>query len=208
MPTPAALLLFLGASLALALTPGPDLLYITSRSAAEGRAAGVASVLGIALGLVVHTLAVSLGLAALLAAVPIAYEVVRYLGAAYLLYVGVRLLVRPARFDGEGGSASTRLRTVLAQGFLTNLLNPKVALFFLAFLPQFVDRAAGPVVPQILVLGLLFNVVGSSTNLVAALATSTGTAWLRSRQRPAAVLQRLAGGVFVALGVRLVLSER
>ncbi len=208
MPAPETLLVFLGAALALALTPGPDLLYIATRSASEGRTAGVISVLGVSLGLMIHTAALALGLSVLLASVPIAYEVVRWLGAAYLLYLGSRLLVRPSQLRFEDEALPLRLRAVFVQGLVTNVLNPKVALFFLAFLPQFVDRAAGPVALQLLLLGLLFNAVGSFVNVLAALLASRSAAWLRYRLRSAATLQRFTGGVLVALGVRLALSER
>ncbi len=208
MPAPETLLVFLGAALALALTPGPDLLYIATRSASEGRTAGVVSVLGVSLGLMIHTAALALGLSVLLAAVPIAYEVVRWLGAAYLLYLGTRLLVRPSPSTFEGEALPLPLRAVFVQGLVTNVLNPKVALFFLAFLPQFVDHAAGPVALQLLLLGLLFNAVGSFVNLLAALLASRSAGWLRYRLRSAAALQRFTGGVLVALGARLALSER
>ena len=208
MPAPETLIVFLGATLALALTPGPDLLYIATRSASEGRTAGVVSVLGVSLGLVIHTVALALGLSALLTAVPIAYEVVRWVGAAYLLYLGAKLLVRPSHFALASENSPSRLRTVFIQGLLTNVLNPKVAFFFLAFLPQFVDHAAGPVILQLLLLGLLFNALGSLVNLIVALLASGSTAWLRYRLRSASALQRISGCVLVALGARLAFSER
>ncbi len=208
MPAPETLIVFLGATLALALTPGPDLLYIATRSASEGRTAGVVSVLGVSLGLVIHTFALALGLSALLTAIPIAYEVVRWIGAGYLMYLGAKLLARPSQFSFATKTSPSRLRTVFVQGLFTNVLNPKVALFFLAFLPQFVDQAAGPVIFQLLLLGLLFNVLGSLVNLTVALLANRSTAWIRYRLRSASVLQRISGCVFVALGARLALSER
>ncbi len=208
LPAPETLVVFLGATLALALTPGPDLLYIATRSASEGRPAGVVSVLGVSLGLGIHTVALALGLSALLTAVPVAYEVVRWIGAAYLLYLGAKLLVRPSHFALASEKSPSRLRTVFIQGLLTNVLNPKVAFFFLAFLPQFVDHAAGPVMLQLLLLGLLFNALGSLVNLIVALLASRSTAWLRYRLRSASALQRISGCILVALGARLAFSER
>lgn len=202
------LVVFMSATLALALTPGPDLLYIATRSASEGRTAGVVSVLGVSLGLVIHTLALAFGFSALLTAVPMAYEVIRWAGAAYLVYLGARLLLRPAQFAVQDENSPSGLRTVFIQGLLTNVLNPKVALFFLAFLPQFVDPAAGPIVLQLLLLGFLFNLLGSLVNLSVALLANRSTSWFRQRLRSGSVLQRISGCVFVALGARLVLSER
>ena len=136
------LLLFLGAGLALNLTPGPDMLYVAARSTSEGRRAGVVSALGIGAGTLVHIAALALGLSALLAAVPLLYDVVRLAGAAYLVWLGLRALLRPAAAPDEAPPPPASLTTIFRQGVVTNVLNPKVALFFLAFLPQFVDPSA------------------------------------------------------------------
>ena len=199
-------LLFMGAALALNLTPGPDMLYIAARSVSYGRAAGVLSALGISVGLLFHLTALALGLAALLAAVPLAYDIVRIAGAVYLIVLGLCLFVRPQRGSDIARLPRSRLRVIFAQGVVTNVLNPKVALFFLAFLPQFVDLAAGPPVPQIVFLGLLFNVQGTLVNLAVAMLASRTTAWLRAGEHRVAVLQRLTGAVFVGLGARLAIS--
>src|SRR5918992_2598147 len=171
LPDTNTLLLFMTAALALNVTPGPDMLYVVARSVGEGRAAGVISSLGIAAGSLVHTLAVALGLAGLLRAVPLAFEIVKWVGAAYLIWLGVRALRTGAGLAEQVALTPASKRKVFAQGMLTNLLNPKVALFFLAFLPQFVDPERGPVALQIISLGLLFNISGTAVNcLVAALA--------------------------------------
>jgi len=206
------LLVFMGATLALNLTPGPDMLYVIARSAGEGRAAGVVSALGIAAGCMVHTLAIALGLSSLLVAVPVAYDVVRYAGAAYLIYLGVRALLRPSTQAGAP-PAPAPLDAVFRQGVVTNVLNPKVALFFLAFLPQFVDPARGGVAWQLLALGVLFNTSGTLVNLGVALAASGAVRWGRSRageqgERWRRHAQRFTGAVFVGLGLRLALLER
>jgi threonine/homoserine/homoserine lactone efflux protein len=194
---------FLAATLALNLTPGPDMLYVITRSATEGRAPGVVSALGIATGCVVHTVAVAAGVAGLLAAVPVAYDGLRYLGAAYLVYLGVRRLVRPGPpATGEVTSPPQGLWPVYRQGVITNVLNPKVALFFLAFLPQFVDRSAGGVSLQLAALGTLFNVSGTIVNVLVALAASGTVRWTRGSAIPEWAA-RASGLVFVALGVRL-----
>ena len=200
-------LVFMAAALALNLTPGPDMLYVTARSVSDGRAAGVLSAFGIAAGTLVHIAALALGLAALLAAVPLAYDVVRIAGAIYLLAIGIQLIVRPRPASEVAVLPRSRLRVIFMQAVITNVLNPKVALFFLAFLPQFVDAQAGPPVPQILLLGLLFNVQGTLVNVAVALLASRGTSWLRASERRAAALQRMTGALFVALGARLAVAS-
>ena len=192
---------FLAATLALNLTPGPDMLYVITRSATEGRAAGIVSSLGIATGCVVHTIVVAVGLAGLLAAVPTAFTAVRFIGAGYLVYLGVRRLIVRAGPGLAAPLAPAPLRSVYRQGVITNVLNPKVALFFLAFLPQFVDRSAGGVSLQLAALGTLFNVSGTIVNVLVALAASGAVRWT---QGPAAAwVSRASGLVFVGLGVRL-----
>ena len=207
MPDGESLLLFLGATLALNFTPGPDMLYVAARSSAEGRTAGVVSALGIAAGCLVHIGTLGLGLAGVLAAVPAAYDIVRLAGAGYLVWLGMRMLFRPEQVGQSAEIEPARLGAVFRQGVLTNVLNPKVALFFLAFLPQFVDPARGAM-PQILALGLLFNLSGTLVNLGVALLASRATGWLRQRRRGAALLRRLTGAVFIGLGVRLALGGR
>lgn len=203
------LLLFLGATLALNLTPGPDMLYVATRSAAEGRQAGLVSALGIAGGTVFHTLVVALGLSSFLLAVPLAYDIVRWLGAGYLFALGFRALARRQQGPAEA-PALVRASPwrIFRQGVVTNALNPKVALFFLAFLPQFASPSRGSVSAQLLLLGLLFNVSGTLVNVLVALAASGASHWGRRRARGSAVLARLTGLVFVGLGARLLLEPR
>ena len=138
---------------------------------------------------------------------PVAYDIVRVAGAVYLLMLGLGLLLRPRRASGMTSLPRSRLRVIFAQGFVTNVLNPKVALFFLAFLPQFVDLTAGPPVPQIVFLGLLFNVQGTLVNLAVALLANHATVWLRSSERRVSLLQRVTGLVFVGLGARLAIPD-
>jgi len=205
MPDIHSLALFMAAGLALNLTPGPDMLYVAARGAAEGRGAGVASALGIAAGTLVHIALVALGLATVLAAVPIAYTAVRLAGAAYLIYLGMRALVRPTGLADPALAPASRW-LVFRQGVVTNVLNPKVALFFLAFLPQFVDPTRGSVAAQVLALGLLFNASGTLVNLGVALGASRVATRLRASGRAGLLLERATGVLFVALGVRLVLA--
>jgi len=207
MPAAETIALFMAAALALNITPGPDMMYVTARSVADGRRAGVVAALGIGAGTLVHIAALALGLAALLAALPLAYDVLRIAGAVYLVVIGLQLLLRRPRADAVQALARSPLGTVFAQAVLTNVFNPKVALFFLAFLPQFVDPAAGPAVAQIVVLGLLFDVQGTIVNVAVALVASGTTARLRASARAVSVLQRLTGAVFVALGARLAMAK-
>ena len=206
MPSVEMVLVFMAAALALNLTPGPDMLYVTARSVSDGRAAGVLSAFGIAAGTLVHIAALALGLAALLAAVPLAYDAVRIAGAIYLVVIGIQLILRPRSASQAAALPRSSLRVIFMQAVITNVLNPKVALFFLAFLPQFVDARAGPPVPQILLLGLLFNVQGTLVNVAVALLASRGTHWRRASERRVAALQRSTGALFVALGARLAVA--
>jgi threonine/homoserine/homoserine lactone efflux protein len=203
MPTFQTILIFMSAGLALNITPGPDMLYVATRSASEGRAAGLLSALGIAAGCLVHLAALAFGLAALLARVPAAYHAVRLAGAAYLVYLGFRALLRPQPVLPSPDLARASLGSIFRQGVITNVLNPKVALFFLAFLPQFVDPTRGSPVAQILLLGLLFNTTGTLVNGAVAILASQTVDWLRSRQGASLRLQRVTGGIFIVLGTRL-----
>ena len=200
---------FLSAGMLLNIAPGPDTFYILARSGAEGRAVGVASALGIAAGSIVHTMAAALGLSVLLATSPLAFDVVRYAGAAYLVFLGVRMLL--AKASATSASADTRGRGVGAafrQGMITNVLNPKVALFFLAFLPQFIAPAALHAKLGFAVLGLSFVATGLGWCLMLALAGAAIGTWLRARPRIGAWLDRICGAVFVGLGIRLALQQR
>lgn len=201
---------FLTAGILLNLTPGADTLFIVSRTLAEGRGAGVASALGIAAGSLVYTAATAFGLTALLAASPVAFTVIRYAGAAYLVYLGVRLmLARPeALADVTPRVARVSFWRVFRQGMLTNLLNPKVGLFFLAFLPQFVEPASAASPAPYLVLGATFTTTGTIWCLV--LVSLAGRARRMFADRPRAVThaQRLTGATLAALGVRLALERR
>ncbi|HKR33625.1 MAG TPA: LysE family translocator [Steroidobacteraceae bacterium] len=204
----ASLALFMTATLALNLAPGPDMLYVSTRSLTQGRRAGVISALGIGAGTVVHTVAIASGLAALLHALPLAYEIVRFAGAAYLIWLGVQAL------RGKAGPASSKMLdrasewAVFRQGAITNILNPKVALFFLAFLPQFVDPARGSVALQIVVLGCLFNTSGTIVNIAVAYLAASAGRWLGARGHVERIFRWLTASVFIGLGLRLALGER
>ncbi|MBI3374102.1 MAG: LysE family translocator [Betaproteobacteria bacterium] len=197
------LFLFVVAGLLLNMTPGPDTLYIVARSASQGWRAGAAAALGIGAGCWVHTAAAALGVSALLAASATAFTVLKWAGAAYLVYVGLSLLASTTQTRGAPALPSVALRTVFAQGFLTNVLNPKVALFFLAFLPQFIAPDAPDKAVAFLFLGALFNVNGTLWNLLVAWMAARVALRLRWSGPLARWLNRAIGAMFVALGSRL-----
>lgn len=212
MPTD-QLLLFIAAGLLLNLTPGPDVLYIVSNALRSGAKAGIAAAFGITAGCFVHIFAAALGVSALLAASATAFTVLKWIGAAYLVYVGVKLLLdkAPAAMDlgasspdpiGAGG-----LKGIFFRGFGTNALNPKVALFFLAFVPQFIGPSVENKTLAFLLLGLLFNFNGLWVNIGWGLAA----AWLASRvgavKRGMFWLDKAAGVMFLGFGLKLALSD-
>ena len=203
----ASLLLFVLAGLALNLTPGPDLLYITARSLAQGWRAGAASAFGIAAGCLVHTAAAALGISLLLRSSEIAYDVLRLAGAAYLLYLGAQMLRAPAGAGAVQRLDPTPMGRVFWQGFVTNVLNPKVALFFLAFLPQFADPARGSFALQIVILGAIFIFNGLWVCLAVARAAAQASHWIQQRSGAIAWTQRASGAVLVALGLHLALNR-
>lgn len=180
------MIVFVAAMLLLNITPGPDMLYVIARSAGQGRAAGIASALGIGAGCFFHIFAVAFGLAELLRTVPVAYQAIRYAGAAYLVYLGIRTLL--SKSEDAPSVAPAGLSRIFWQGVITNVLNPKVALFFLAFLPQFLDPHAS-LFRQTVLLGLLFDASGTIVNIVVALAASTEVQERTSkkRKRPARI---------------------
>lgn len=207
MPEKAAFLAFLIAAFALNLAPGPDMLYVIGRSVGQGRKAGIVSSLGVFVGCWVHILAAAFGIAALLRSSPVAFNVVRYAGAAYLIYLGIKMLAQQTDLASQQPKAE-RLSAIFRQGAITNVLNPKVAIFFLAFLPQFINAQRGSVVLQIVVLGLIFNVGGTLVNLAVAYAGGTLGELLRRNQAIARLQRRFTGLIFVGLGLRLAWQRR
>ena len=205
--------LFLLAGLLLNLTPGADMLFIVSRSAARGARAGAVAALGVGAGCLVHVTAAAAGLSALIAASATAFAVVKWLGAAYLVWLGAGLL-RARRAgavpvaEGAARVPEQTLRAVFLQGMLTNVLNPKIVLFFLAFLPQFVDHAGGAQGWAFLLLGVVFDVNGTLFNLLVAWLAARTRARLGRAQALGAWLRRATGLVFVGLGLRLALAAR
>jgi threonine/homoserine/homoserine lactone efflux protein len=209
IPGSAPIAVFIVAALALNISPGPDMLYVISRSLEQGRKAGIISALGIGAGTLVHTFVTAIGLSAVLLSLPIAFEFVRYAGAAYLVYLGLRMLLE--RNSGKAtteysSSKSTRsLRSIFQQGVTTNVLNPKVALFFLAFLPQFVDQSKGSVALQIILLGLLFDTSGTSVNVIVATLAGHVSDSFRERSGFARFQKLIPASILIALGLLVAL---
>ena len=209
MPEFTTLALFAAAALALCATPGPDMLLIASRSISQGRASGFATLAGIQVGTYCHAAAAALGLSQLFLVVPLAYDIVRYAGAAYLLY----LAWQACRSTGVALTPTTGLQrfpigVVFRQGLLTNLLNPKMALFVLALFPQFVDPNAGSVALQIMVLATVINLIGIVVNGAVILTASGLGKAFSGRTRWRRVPQLLLGTVFAGLALRLAFDDR
>lgn len=201
MPSLTTFSLFAAAALALLVVPGPSVLYVVTRSVTQGRTAGLVSVLGIQTGALAHVAAAVLGLSAVLSSSAVALSVVKYLGAAYLIALGVRALrKRDETAAQEHPVAAASLRRVYAQGVVVNLLNPKTALFFLAFLPQFIDLGRGPAAPQIAVLGGVFVALALLSDGAYALLAGTLGANLRRHPRAGRRLRHTSAAVYLGLG--------
>ena len=201
IPSSSSLLLFTSAALLLLVIPGPAVFYIVGRSIGHGRSAGLVSALGISVGSLVHTAAAAVGLSALLVSSAIAFAVVKYLGAAYLIYLGIQKLRREEPLELSGGAPSVKLSRVFVQGIVVNVLNPKAALFFFAFLPQFVDPGRGNVAGQILFLGVLFALLGVTTDSFWALTAGTVGNMFRRNPRAMRTQHYVSGGMLISLGV-------
>ena len=207
LPDLGSLGVFVVAAVLLLVTPGPAVLYIVARSIHEGRRAGLVSVLGVHTGTLVHVAAAAAGLSALLAASATAFTVVKYLGAAYLIYLGVRRLRDATIATAPGEVPRISLRRAYLDGVVVNVLNPKTALFFLAFLPQFVDAGRGQVGGQILGLGMLFVALGLVSDGLYALGAGSAAQWLRARPSFLARERWVSGGMYIGLGLVAALSS-
>jgi threonine/homoserine/homoserine lactone efflux protein len=196
-----SLLLFVTGATIILVIPGPAVMYVVSRSIGHGRVAGLVSAMGIVVGTFFHVVAATLGLSALLASSALAYETAKYLGAAYLIYLGIRTLLSKDSGLPEAGNDERRLGPIFGQGVMVNVLNPKTALFFLAFLPQFVDPVRGHATLQILELGILFALMGWCTDSMWALLAGTVAERIRGSAGLRRVQRRVSGGGLIALGL-------
>jgi threonine/homoserine/homoserine lactone efflux protein len=200
MPDASSLLLFAIAAFALAVVPGPAVLYIVAQSVDQGRLAGFVSALGIAAGSLVHVTAATIGLSSLLASSATAFTVVKYAGAVYLIVLGIRRLLTKELAEDEIMRAPRSRRHLFANGVVVNVLNPKTALFFLAFLPQFVDPAAGSPTLEIFALGMIFTLIALASDSTWALLAGTVGGWLKRSRWYLGVKRWVTGLVFVGLG--------
>ena len=203
LPSNSQLLFFVSAALVLLAIPGPAVLYIVGRSIGQGRNAGFVSALGIGVGTLVHTSAAAVGLSALLVSSATAFSVVKYLGAAYLVFLGIQRLRRRESLAAAADPAAPRasLTRVFTQGIVVNILNPKTALFFFAFIPQFIDPARGHVATQIASLGVLFACMGTTSDSIWAFFSSSVAGWLRGNPHWMRNERYVSGGILISLGL-------
>ncbi len=199
------LLLFLVTSIAITLAPGPDNLQVLARGMAQGRRAGVVAALGFAVGCLFHTMVAAVGLAAVLRSSPLAFQLIKYAGAAYLIWIGIQALRAKGGLAQGADVAAVPLRKVFPQSVLGNMMNPKVTLFFLVFLPQFVHADAAHPALQFMLLGLVFMLQTAVVFSLFGLCAGWLGAWLRSRPATGRWLDRAAGAIFVGLGIKVAL---
>ncbi|GGG97647.1 lysine transporter LysE [Polaribacter pacificus] len=201
---------FLIAGLILNLTPGADTMYILGRSIAQGKKAGILSALGISTGAVFHIIFATLGLSIVLAKSAIAFEIVKYLGAAYLVFLGLKAIFNKEadKFELNTANDTTNYKKIYFSGILTNILNPKVALFFLAFLPQFIDPNYTQSSISFLILGITFLLTGTIWCLILAVFASKLSNRIRKNYKIKLWLNKITGGVFIALGIKLALIKK
>jgi threonine/homoserine/homoserine lactone efflux protein len=206
MSEPAQLHLFVAASLVLLLTPGPAVFYIIARSVNQGRTVGIVSVLGLGFGTLFHVAAAALGISAVLLSSALAFNVVKYLGAAYLIYLGICKLLSREEAQHDEIDQRASLKQIFWQGVIVNVLNPKTALFFFAFLPQFIDVSKGNVSSQMLFLGCLFVFLAMISDGIYALLAGSVRHWLQGNRRFLEGLRYFEGSVYIGLGVTTALS--
>lgn len=201
------LMLFVMTSVVLIFTPGPDVIYVMTRGVAQGRKAALAAAAGFSLGNFVHIFFAVVGLSALLASSARTFQLVKYAGALYLIYLGVRMFLSKAKLAGGGELKPLQGRTIFFQSIIANVLNPKVAIFFLAFFPQFLNKEQGSLPLQMLLLGTLFVVLTLICFSLVALCSGAIGAWLQNKPAIGNRLGRVAGSVLVLLGLRLAWPE-
>lgn len=205
--------LFVASILLLCITPGPDLAYVVGQSVARGRCSGILSAVGVALGSCTHAVASALGLTALIAASPLLFTLIKYLGAAYLIYLGARMIgstfiTSAAAEITPQPRAQPGTRLLLLRGFITSITNPKVLLFFIAFFPQFVVAGSQHHASAFLLLGMTYALVGLMTDVMFALLAGGAAGVVANNKRLQKVLDRLVGATFIGLGIRLALTRR
>jgi threonine/homoserine/homoserine lactone efflux protein len=203
-------LLFFSTVFAINISPGPDLIYVLSRTIAQGRKIGIASSIGTCTGAIVHIFAAALGISAILATSAVAFSVVKYIGAIYLIFLGIKAFLAPSGNIDFLNNNKPRVTTWIAfkQGVLVDIFNPKAAIFFMAFLPQFVRHDLGHPAYQIIVLGLLVILVAIFVDVLFILIAGQTTKFFRSNQKISMFLNRALGSIFIGLGIRLAFIEQ
>jgi threonine/homoserine/homoserine lactone efflux protein len=201
------LILFALSSLLLMVTPAPDMIPVITRGVGQGRRAAFLTVLGYGLGDFTHALFAAVGLSTLLLSSALAFKLVKYAGAAYFIYLGVRMLLNKSEFSFEAQQEKLEPKELVWQGYLSNLLNPEATLFFLAFLPQFVDITEGNVAFQIMAFGLTFTLIGLSVYCLIAYFSGSVGLWLRSKRFIADKLRYFTASIFILFGIRVSLKE-
>ena len=201
-----SLTIFITAALILLLTPGPAVLFIVARSLEQGRWAGIISAFGVGAAGILHVIVAALGLSALLLQSAIAFSIVKYLGAGYLIFLGIKTLLAKSEIHSMEAVQTSPLSKIFVQGFIVNLLNPKTALFFFAFLPQFVDPTRGAVTPQIVYLGTIFVVLAITSDSLYAIVAGTARQLIVGNQKLAKVQKNFAGIIYIGLGITTALT--
>ena len=198
-------LLFIVASIILCVVPGPDMVYLLSRTVAQGKKAGVAAALGINLGGYFHLTAAILGISAIIATSSLAFSILKWCGAAYLIYIGFQAIFSnsPLALSCSDNKAPSPLKTVFWQGFISDALNPKVAIFFISLLPQFIQAGTGNTLTQLIILGITVNIIALAINLALVLFSHSVTRRLRQSNRISKALNNAMGAIFIGLGLRL-----
>ena len=208
MIEPTKFILFIGISWALIIAPGPDMFYVITRGMSQGRKAGILSAIGVVCGILVHTTAAALGLTLILQTSAVAFLLVKYVGAVYLLYLGIKAWRDKSTFTLSPTTSALNFSSLFWQGVLSNVLNPKIAIFFLSFLPQFVNKEGNHVALQMIFLGLTFALFGLCFLLFVGYSSGSIGSWLTRRPQYAQFFQCLAGSILISLGIRLALTER
>jgi RhtB (resistance to homoserine/threonine) family protein len=203
-------LLFIGASIILCIVPGPDMIYLLSRTIAQGKKAGFAAALGINLGGYFHLTAAILGISAIIATSAIAFTILKYCGAAYLIYIGFKAILSnsSSAIDSSDNEAQLSIKSIFWQGFISDVLNPKVAIFFISLLPQFIQADNNNTFTQLIILGITVNIIALLINFVLVWFSHSVSSRLRQSNRVSKVLNNVMGTIFISLGLKLATEQR
>ncbi|PLX21633.1 MAG: homoserine lactone transporter [Marinilabiliales bacterium] len=200
--------LYIIASILLIITPGPDFIYVSSRSVSEGNKIGIISALGISVGFLVHSTLTCFGLAAIIQTSPFLYILIKYIGAAYLTFIGIKILYRKAKPNKEAGYKSNNPRNAFLQGIMTNVLNPKALIIFMSFIPQFINPDSGNTIWQMLFLGVIFCLIATIWYCFIGFFSGHIGTLFKNNPKTQALLNYMSGTVLIALGIKLLLEKK